>query len=236
MTEKINIISYTDGSSLGNPGPGGWGALVAYPDRVVELGGAEEETTNNRMELTAAIKVLELIGKTNAHITLHTDSAYVLNGITKWVHGWRARGWVTATKDPVLNRDLWERLFALANTKDVSWNKVSGHVGIPGNERADTIATSFAMEREPALYKGPRAKYERDVCSLHEEPPQGSAQSKRKRSTAKAHSYVSLIDGVLKRHSTWAECEKRVRGKQGAKYRKTISAEDEKQIIAGWGL
>ncbi|PIP04228.1 MAG: ribonuclease HI [Candidatus Yonathbacteria bacterium CG_4_10_14_3_um_filter_47_65] len=237
MPEKNNMITvYTDGSSLGNPGPGGWGALIAYSDRVVELGGSEKNTTNNRMELTAAIKALVLAGNMDVRVIIHTDSAYVINGITKWVHKWHLNDWMTATKNPVLNKDLWEKLFALASTRDVIWEHVAGHAGVPGNERVDHIATSFAMEGTFPLYNGPRKKYEADVCPLHGVVSKTSTRPARKHSFTKAYSYLSLIDGKLKRHTTWADCEKRVKGKQGVKYRKATSVVDEQAIMKMWGL
>ncbi|MEX2013771.1 MAG: ribonuclease HI [Parcubacteria group bacterium] len=151
------ITIYTDGASRGNPGPGGWGVIVLYPDRVVELGGRDPHTTNNKMELTAAIKALEFV--LDKEITLYTDSEYVTKGMTEWIKRWQQKGWRTAGKKPVLNQDLWQRLLELAEGRNVEWKYVAGHSGVPLNERADVIATTFADGFEPALYNGPRDQY-----------------------------------------------------------------------------
>jgi ribonuclease HI len=150
--EKI----YTDGACSGNPGPGGWGVVLYFNDGTVqELGGAQANTTNNRMELQAAIAALDAFaqsGQTQA-ITLNIDSEYVRNGITKWVEGWKKKGWKTAAGKPVLNQDLWEELDALKSNK-ITWHHVKAHAGDPGNERADTIAASFAQGRSIQLRSG----------------------------------------------------------------------------------
>ena len=149
--KKDEIVIYTDGSSLGNPGPGGWGSVVAYDGKVVELGGREKESTNNRMEITAAIEALRLVQERKVKgklINVHTDSAYLLNGITVWIFSWMKNNWRTASKDPVLNRDLWEELFKLTfdlkHKYKIEWIKVAGHSGVKLNERCDVIATSFS--------------------------------------------------------------------------------------------
>ncbi len=132
-------VIYTDGACSGNPGPGGWGAVLSYGDVVRELHGGERATTNNRMELTAVISALEAL-KRPAPVRLYTDSKYVLDGITKWVAGWQRNGWKTASKQPVKNVDLWQRLVAAMEPHEISWQWVKGHAGIAGNERADELA------------------------------------------------------------------------------------------------
>ena len=132
-------VIYTDGACSGNPGPGGWGAVLSYGDVVRELHGGERATTNNRMELTAVISALEAL-KRPAPVRLYTDSKYVLDGITKWVPGWQRNGWKTASKQPVKNVDLWQRLVAAMEPHEISWQWVKGHAGIAGNERADELA------------------------------------------------------------------------------------------------
>lgn len=134
-----NVEIYTDGACSGNPGPGGWGALLRSGDHEKELSGGEFETTNNRMELMAAISALEEL-KTSSQVDLHTDSTYVKDGITKWIHNWERNGWKTAAKKPVKNVDLWKRLQAALARHDVSWHWVKGHAGHPENERADELA------------------------------------------------------------------------------------------------
>jgi ribonuclease HI len=130
---------HTDGACRGNPGPGGWGAVLRTGEHERELWGGEPETTNNRMELTAAIEALTAL-KRPCQVRLYTDSEYVKNGITQWLAGWRARGWRTAARKPVKNQDLWQRLDEAAAGHQVEWRWVKGHAGDPGNERADRLA------------------------------------------------------------------------------------------------
>ncbi len=133
------IDIYTDGACKGNPGPGGWGALLRYGAHEKELFGGEPATTNNRMELTAVIRALQALNRPS-RVTIHTDSQYVQKGIGEWMRAWKARGWKTADRKPVKNVDLWRELDALAATHDVEWRWVKGHAGHPGNERADALA------------------------------------------------------------------------------------------------
>jgi ribonuclease HI len=134
-----SVVVYTDGACKGNPGPGGWGALMRWKEHEKELFGGERDTTNNRMELTAVIQALSAL-KSRCRVAVYTDSAYVKNGITTWIHNWKQRGWRTADKKPVKNVELWQRLEALAAQHDVQWHWVRGHDGDPGNERADALA------------------------------------------------------------------------------------------------
>jgi ribonuclease HI len=137
---------YTDGACSGNPGPGGWGVLLTYGDHTRELcGGEASPTTNNRMELMAAIQALESL-KRRSSVRLHTDSSYVRNGVTSWLPSWKRNGWRTASKQPVKNEDLWRRLDAAAAQHDVQWLWVKGHAGNPGNERADALANKGMTE------------------------------------------------------------------------------------------
>ena len=130
---------YTDGACRGNPGPGGWAALLTSGEHEKELSGAETLTTNNRMELTAVIRALEAL-KRPSEVRILTDAEYVRRGITEWVKSWKARGWKTADRKPVKNQDLWERLDALADGHRIEWRWVRGHSGVPGNERVDRLA------------------------------------------------------------------------------------------------
>ncbi len=228
-------IIFTDGASKGNPGPGGWGAVVLSNGKVIELGGRVEQTTNNRMELSAVIKALESISADNGSITVYTDSSYVVNGITKWVTGWQNKGWKTATGSSVLNQDLWEVLVAASKNKKILWELLPGHSGIPGNERADVIASGYADGSEVVLYTGALDDYSVNLMNFSIDSKKfAEKQSRKKNSGAKAYSYLSLIDGKLMRHTTWAECEKRVKGQKGARYRKSLSKEDEDSIIHEW--
>lgn len=141
---RKQIEVHTDGACLGNPGPGGWAALLRYRDRERELSGGESMTTNNRMELMAAIMALETLNEP-CQVVLHTDSQYVRQGITEWINNWARRGWKTAAGEPVKNRDLWERLHAAAQRHNIEWKWVKGHSGDPDNERVDVLARSQAQ-------------------------------------------------------------------------------------------
>ena len=289
---KNEILIWSDGSSRGNPGPGGWGVVIVSPKKeVVELGGGEEHTTNNRMELMGAISALSYVEKNissnlnhigleqldavqgasekrpspspvldsghfqnlklgrdegasernneevrqmlkSYHILIHTDSIYVINGITKWVHNWRRNNWLTSEKEEVLNRDLWEKLFSLTAGKKIEWKYVAGHSGTPGNERCDEIATAYADGNNPSLYKGMLANYSVPLFDLSKV---SSADKKSKsRSKAKAYSYLSMIDGTIMKHESWEECEKRVKGRGGSKFKKALNAEEEEEILREW--
>lgn len=137
--DRPQVVIYTDGACSGNPGPGGWGAILMNGDNRKELKGGEGETTNNRMELTAAIEALNAL-KEPCKVTLYTDSKYVMEGITSWMPGWKQRGWKTAAKKPVKNQDLWMALDDAKSRHAVKWKYVEGHSGIPGNEHADMLA------------------------------------------------------------------------------------------------
>jgi ribonuclease HI len=144
------VTVYSDGACSGNPGPGGWAARLKFADgRIVELAGPEAQTTNNRMEMTAAIRALEAVGAA-PKITVITDSEYLRKGITQWIHGWKRRGWVTAAKKPVLNQDLWKILDKL-NTRSVAWEYTRGHAGDPDNERCDELAQACSRGEQPTL-------------------------------------------------------------------------------------
>lgn len=140
MTNK-RVVMYTDGACSGNPGPGGWGVYLSYNDHEKDLNGGESDTTNNRMELMAAIQGLETLTK-SCDVDLYTDSTYVMKGMTEWLEGWKAKGWKTASKKPVKNKDLWERFDIAIQRHNVKFHWVKGHSGDPGNERADQLATS----------------------------------------------------------------------------------------------
>lgn len=240
-----SITIFTDGSSRGNPGPGGYAAVVILPEQnnnggnpkeaeVIEIGGREEYTTNNRMELIAVIKALQQIQDSRFKIQVFSDSSYVINGITKWVFGWQKNNWITSTKTPVENRDLWENLIETTAGKNIKWGKVGGHIGIAGNERCDEIATTFADGLLPKLYVGSFAEYPiKNILNVYDisYKKQESKISSSMHSKAKAYSYVSMVEGKILTHKTWAECEHLVKGKSGARYKKALTAQDEKEII-----
>ena len=137
--ERPKVLIYSDGACSGNPGPGGWGAILISGEHRKEINGGEELTTNNRMELKAAISALEALKK-KSDVELWTDSVYVRNGIMSWIHGWKKNGWRTADKKPVKNAELWQELDALRNKHHVVWHWLKGHAGHPENERADELA------------------------------------------------------------------------------------------------
>ena len=254
------IVIFTDGSSLGNPGPGGWGAVVVFgKEKVLEMGGSEKNTTNNRMEMTAVIESLNQISKkiypvappkadgtgatklrkiasqsrgrqlnNEATISIYTDSSYVLNGITKWVRRWILKNWTGVNKKPILNRDLWQKLFDVSKNINIEWKLLPGHSGICGNERADEIAMNFAEGGKINLYSGLINKYGMDILSRKKSSYVGNRKT--------PYSYLSFVDGKIAKHKTWGECEKRVKGKSGAKFRKTMSQEDEAKIIDIWSV
>ena len=143
MTRK-RVEIFTDGACKGNPGPGGWGAILRLGSHEKELSGGEGKTTNNRMELTATIRALTAL-TAPCDVTLHTDSRYVIDGITKWVFGWQKNGWRNAAKKPVLNEDLWRELIAASAAHKITWQWVKGHAGHPENERADRLASDAAL-------------------------------------------------------------------------------------------
>lgn len=245
----MQVVAFSDGAAKGNPGPGGWGAVLCIGEVAVrELGGAGGRTTNNRMELTAALAALEWLAQSGdsgaSGITIVTDSSYLLRGVTEWLASWKRRGWKTMEGQDVANRDLWERLDAAVKAcGKVRWRHVPGHAGYPGNERADVIASEFALGHRPALYNGPYEGYGHDLAQLPEEGAPIRSLSRRGaagggakgRSAKAAHSYVSVVDGVVATHATWADCERRVKGRSGARYRKTASAADERALVAEWG-
>lgn len=239
------IVVFTDGAAKRNPGPGGWGVVIVTPDgHVTELGGGAPHTTNNKMELTGAIEALTELEHVDGTLAVYTDSTYVIQGIESWVHNWKRRGWKTATGGEVQNRDLWEALSALVSARpprSISWHYVRGHVGIPGNERVDAIADAFAVHGRTELYNGPLRGYPVAILDLPDDTsvPSRSKTSAGSGSSGKskgpAYSYLSVVDGTPMRHSTWADCERRVKGRSGARFKKATSGDDQAAILRSWG-
>ena len=149
INDGPHVVIYTDGACTGNPGPGGWGAILTSGSHRKELKGGEDHTTNNRMELMGAISALEAL-KGPSNVELHTDSKYVQQGISQWIHGWKRNGWKTADKKPVKNTDLWQRLDEAMKHHDVKWHWVKGHAGHDMNERADELAREAIAELRAA--------------------------------------------------------------------------------------
>lgn len=239
MSKKFgHTIIFADGACSGNPGRGGWGAVIVTRDGIVrELGKDAPETTNNRMELIAAITALEAITDHPDPVGVYTDSAYVIRGITQWIWGWKKRGWKTATGEDVANKDLWEWLANVISKRKgasaVTWHYVRGHNGTPGNERVDEIAVQCRDGKRPHLYQGPLNGYDVAIYDI----PEDTSLPEMKERVAKpaALSYLSLVDGKIQRHSTWADCEKLVKGRSNTKFKKALSEGDEKTIVESWG-
>ena len=233
---RETLLIFTDGACSGNPGPGGWGAILAYPDgNVEELGGGLRNTTNNQMEMLGVIRALESARDFDGPIGIFTDSTYVIRGITQWVWAWRKREWKTADGKDVANTDLWKDLVrAVASLKKKpEWHYVRGHIGTAGNERVDEIATGFAKGRSVSLYRGPLLQY---LVAVHDIPEDTSLPEMRPKEEKKsAHSYLSFVNGVLERHPDWKSCEARVKGRPGAKFKKTTSSANEVEVMKSWG-
>ncbi len=247
--KSADIVIFTYGASSGNPGPGGWGAIIAEKGReTIELGGGDPRTTNNRMELTAAIEALSQIADTHGSVIVYTDSKYVRDGIRRWVPVWQQRGWQTTAKTAVLNQDLWQKLSALTDARvgsdEIIWRLVAGHKNVPANERVDAIATAFAANVKPDLFKGSSEKYSIDLLPfaalvmaddnslLGLDRAGRSRKSSSQRSSQKAYSYVSMVSGKIVIHENWESCFARVKGVSGARFKKALSSEDEKRIVA----
>ncbi|HEY2433292.1 MAG TPA: RNase H family protein [Vicinamibacterales bacterium] len=243
MSDLQAIVVFTDGAAKGNPGPGAWGVIIVTPaGEVTEHGArAAQTTTNNRMELTGAIEALSALRGLPGALAIYTDSTYVIQGIRGWIFGWRKRGWKTAAGADVLNRDLWERLDALVSARGkggVAWHYVRGHAGIPGNERVDAIADGLAQGLPITLYRGPLLGYPYAILDLPSETdvPARSSSGGGPRAKGAPFSYLSVVDGQLARHATWADCERRVKGRAGARFKKAMSAAEETAILRAWQM
>lgn len=227
------IIIYTDGASRGNPGRGGYGSIAIFPNgKVIEIGGGEDNTTNNRMELMAVLKALELAEERGegAEIELLSDSAYVVNGLNGWVYAWEKNGWKTKEGKDVMNQDIWQSLFGLAfrlSKKGLKILKVAGHAGVVLNERADIIAQAFADKEQIMLFVGDKNQYEKILKDI-------KITTKKSTDKRPAYSYVSLVNGALKTYKDWKSCEEGVKGKNGAKFRKVFSKEEEQELLKEW--
>ncbi|MFA6435064.1 MAG: ribonuclease HI [Elusimicrobiales bacterium] len=234
------IFIYCDGACSGNPGPGGWAAVIIFPENLVrEFGGGERPTTNNRMEMLGAIAALGAVRDRPEPVRIYTDSALLINGITGWIHGWKRKGWMTAAGQPVVNRDLWERLDLLVQARKgrLAWGQVKGHAGHEINERCDAIAVAFSRGARIGLYEGPAvgcgySLLEPQAGQLREPAPRaGSAVHRPK---GKGGFYLSLVDGRAERHATWPQCLARVHGVPGARFKKISSAEEEQALLKLW--
>ena len=230
-----DLLIYTDGACSGNPGPGGWAAIILdRAGRVRELGGSCGRTTNNRMELTAAIEALRAAADSRGRAALYSDSSYLVAGVTRWLPEWKSRGWARKDGAAILNRDLWEELDRLVSRQGISWNYVRGHKGHAGNSRCDEIAVAFSKGEVLQLYDGPVSG-----CPVDLTPPKPQAlplpSGRRPAGVKKAGWYLSLLDGRLEKHRTWADCRARVHGRP-ARFKKVGTREEEAALLDKWGL
>lgn len=239
-----NIIAYTDGASRGNPGPGGWGVIILFPKNgsVEERGGRKDITTNNEMELMAVRELLHRVQSWDAPVTIYTDSSYVMKGCTTWRHAWKKKSWTTANNKKVLHERIWQDIDKYLSVRSesgaVTFVHVPGHAGVPGNERADVIATMYADNKPIDIYNGSLAEYPHgDMVTppklMSTDKPTSVLKKKSQLGTGKAHAYLSCLNRSVVRHQTWQECKDRVSGKN-AHFRKALSEEHIGEIIAEW--
>jgi ribonuclease HI len=233
-----SVVLYTDGASRGNPGPGGWAAIIVSGDTVTELAGAKKPATNNQMELEAVIRGLDFVKEKegNVPVALHADSRYVLNGLERWLDTWVRNGWMTMAKKPVENKTQWQKLLVLRDHfgKNLKLVKVEGHSGHRYNDRCDELAVAAALAKKPKLFNGSVNAY---ATFLIENPPKSVVKKKSPISSNKgaAYSYVSLVDGKVHADKDWSTCEQRVKGKN-AKYKKVFSKAEETELIQDYTL
>ena len=238
MTKEL--IVYTDGASRGNPGKGGWAAILMTDKEVLEIAGRKDDATNNQMELEAVIQALTIATKKfkGYLVVLHADSAYVLNGINSWLDGWVRNNWIAATtKKPVENKAQWQKLLKLRDElgRNLHLVKVAGHSGHDFNDRCDELAVAVALDKKPALFKG---KYTAYIGYLAENPPKSPAKKPgaSRQKLGAAYSYVSFVGGKVHVDKTWPACEKRVKGAKGAKYKKVFSKAEETDLVQDYTL
>ena len=234
------IVVFTDGASKGNPGPGGWGAIVATPEgHVTELGGGAAITTNNKMELTGAIQALTRLLGTSGPVAIYTDSTYVIKGIREWVPNWRRRGWKTATGSEVMNRELWEELHSLTTRPRAA--RPSGGTTCAGTSalRETSAATRLPMHSRRSDQSScttghfPVIRLRLAICRTTPAFLRASLPRLARRRVCR-YSYLSVVDGKPMRHATWAECEQRVKGRSGALFKKATSEADQADILRSW--
>ena len=230
------IRIYTDGSARGNPGKAGWGAIVIDETKktVIELGGHVNYATNNQMELRAALEGLSYVRKNTSvkNIAVFSDSMYVIHGMKQWTFAWQKNNWRTSKNERVLNVELWQDLVKQSEGLQIEWLYVPAHVGVPLNERADTIATSYADKVHETLFNGALRDYGVDIKEVKYMEPK--KVSKPKKST-KGY-YLSVIKGMVKRYETWAACEKDVKGVKAVKFKKVLDVGEEKVFLSSIGM
>jgi ribonuclease HI len=206
---------------------------------VLELGGGERPTTNNRMEMSGAIAALASVQDRPEPVKLYTDSGLLINGIKGWIHGWKKKGWLTAAGKPVVNQDLWEHLDSLASARKgrLAWGHVKGHAGHEINERCDAIAVSFSKGTKISLYNGPAVGCGYSLLEPGDEHlhKPGEKSSPAKRKPPKGGYYLSLVNGEVHRDTAWPQCQARVHGVSGARFKKVATPEQEREALELWG-
>lgn len=240
---KSDIVIYTDGASRGNPGPGGWGAIVFAGGYAMEIAGGVKRATNNQMELEAVLQVLSdnATKGSKENIIVYSDSAYVVNGLNSWIYGWSKNGWITKQKSPVENKEIWMKLLELLKYygNRLELKKISGHSGELYNERCDELAVDAALGKKQNLFKGKIADYDKylEIIGTTAKKQSASQRTKKKKSSSeKAFSYVSMVGGKVHVDKSWLDCEKRVKGKKGAKYKKVFSKGEEIELVGEYSL
>lgn len=215
-------IVFSDGGCIGNPGPGGWAAIVFANQTYRELGGGEKHTTNNRMELIAAIRGIGAAPP--GPVKVVTDSRYLVDGASKWIYGWKKKGWVKSDGGEVLNRDLWEEIDRASFMRKITWEHVPGHSGHPENERCDQIANAFARGGTPELKTGD-GSWIFNGSAPEPDAPAGKYPKPL---------YLSIVDGDIREHASWPECEQRIKGRKGARCKKVVSRREHIAAIEAW--
>lgn len=249
LIEKRSVI-FSDGACSKNPGPGAWAFVLLDTEaaHVVERAGFDPATTNNRMELRAAIEGLKALAtrKVQGDVLCYTDSKLLIEGITKWIHGWKKRNWVKSDGAEVLNQELWRELeeATLPFSGRLTWQYVPGHSDVLGNNRVDEVAVALSKGKVEQLFEGPLEAY--SLAEIFTQDLRGSDEKGATKESGGASRpaaergfapvYLSLVNGELERHGSWAECELRVKGTKGAKFKKVKSSIEEKSTLAAWGL
>jgi ribonuclease HI len=234
------LVIYTDGASRGNPGLGGWGAVILVDGYAMEISGFSKMATNNQMELQAVIEVLSDSGSL-AHtgpVVVYSDSAYVVNGMNSWVWGWEKKDWMTSTKTPVINKDMWVKILALLKTYGdrLSIQKVKGHDGDLYNERCDELAVAAALGKKETYFQGTQKDYDIFLKEIGTTIKKVSPKKAKSKPAGPAYSYVSLVGDKVYTDKTWIDCEKRVKGTKGAKYQKVFSKGEETSLVQDYTL
>lgn len=232
--QKYRVIVFADGACKGNPGKGAWAFVLAdiKNNLVIEKGAVALHTTNNKMEMSALLMALEEINKlkltASERVLFCLDSNYVIQGASKWIHGWKKNNWKKSNGESVLNLELWQNIDEVIASipSKLDWQHVHGHSGTPGNERVDEIASALAEESSINLYTGSLDSYPLNIFDVEDR------QNKSKKITPY---YISLVNGLLQKHSEWSSCQQRVKGISGARFKKITMAGEEEKILSGWG-